>query len=467
MLSEKLKKRLFLLAVASGAINIVALVPFALGLLMLASIPTILREGIERFLAGPNRWYVLYMLLSLFYCAIIGVSLLQPDLYRRELKYIFPFLAFVMMSTLRLTEKSIVGVLRLLVFLCVFSLAFLIASLPLMGSDLSWIYTESDNMWEEYIGSTHTYLGQFVSHSAAGGFFATVFLLLFGVHSERSARKYAKRLLPAMMAILLLLLFLTRSRAFGLGVVVVIFVATTFRIRTNWVRRSVATLVFLSTIPAAGWIAWRDIQQADLLTLLGWRETVPEYNVYTRFFLWERAISDFSHSPLVGVGISRFDDEARVLWTMPVTGPRQYLDAPIEPHYFVAPFIRVNVDAFQAHTDQHAHNNYLQVLAEGGIVFFTLFVMAYATTLRALGDVVKASTGDIRGLARGVRYAIWGVAVASFFGNNLFSVIPMFLLLSIAGALCGRRRIEDRWMKASCLKKAPTMHAALRSAASG
>ena len=95
------------------------------------------------------------------------------------------------------------------------------------------------------------------------------------------------------------------------------------------------------------------------------------------------------------------------------------LDQKYSVKYLNIPFFHVNISSFTFHTDQHAHNVYLHLLAEGGIVLFGLFVLMYYTLINQLWKVYKYAIDGDKGLSIGTLYAIACVAIASLFGNNL------------------------------------------------
>jgi O-antigen ligase len=94
-------------------------------------------------------------------------------------------------------------------------------------------------------------------------------------------------------------------------------------------------------------------------------ETVSDLedpNVVSRLFYYQRALTDFSQSPIVGTGFGRFNDDLKIYSGV--------------PHllYFATSGLIVNDDA-------HAHNSYLHFLAEGGIagagLMITVWIYVY------------------------------------------------------------------------------------------
>lgn len=90
--------------------------------------------------------------------------------------------------------------------------------------------------------------------------------------------------------------------------------------------------------------------------------TDPYYGTNAaRLDIWSDALQQFSNSPLVGIGFGRFNDESVVF-----KGVKHIL--------------WVGVSGRIVNNDGHAHNSYLQFLAEGGVVglFVTMLVWWFA-----------------------------------------------------------------------------------------
>jgi O-antigen ligase len=89
-------------------------------------------------------------------------------------------------------------------------------------------------------------------------------------------------------------------------------------------------------------------------------------NIVTRFVYYQRAIEDFTQSPIVGTGFGRFNDQLKMYSGVPgllffATGGASVQD------------------------DLHAHNSYLHFLAEGGIVGLALMLAVWIAAFRWVG----------------------------------------------------------------------------------
>ena len=453
-MANEVRKTLLYFSVASGTLNILPIVPVALFMVLIYAILDILRQMRIRWLCGPAKWFVLYAFLSLVYCASIGIDILDLSLYRRELKYLFPFLGFILFSSISYPNDLSKTIRRILVFAVFGSGIFCFMSVFLRNVDLPLLYGETvltlygggaligKNMWEQYTEDQFVYIGQFLSHSAAGGFLATVGLILFGFFQADKSKTKNGLILFSSFLLVLFLLYIVKSRAFMLATAIVLLSIAISRLASNKFQRNLVLSCIVIFALILGSPFYQNIIMPDFTTPVNEQLSTPRYNVAVRFFLWAKAADDFLQSPLIGVGISRFDDVTSVLATL--TSPAEDFEplkgAPADPNYYRAPWVRINTDRFQAHTDQHAHNVYLHILAEGGILFFLLTAIAYGSAIKRVNDCQKIASNHERRLAKGVLYAFCGVFIASFFGNNLHSIIPMFMLLSISGYLSSRYR---------------------------
>lgn len=93
------------------------------------------------------------------------------------------------------------------------------------------------------------------------------------------------------------------------------------------------------------------------------------------FFIWPAAVDDFLASPLVGVGFTRFDDRPQKL----------------EGIHGV---LMINRSSHILHTNLHAHNSYLQVLSETGLLGMAL-VTGLIVSLWISADSLKPRYRDI------------------------------------------------------------------------
>ena len=92
-----------------------------------------------------------------------------------------------------------------------------------------------------------------------------------------------------------------------------------------------------------------------------------------------------------------------------------------------------------------AHNTYLQLLAELGVVGLVLFIAILASALgfaaKAARLFTRAGNGEMATLAQAILIATVGYLFAAFFDSREFSS-DLWLLLSLAAAMLGLARAE-------------------------
>jgi O-antigen ligase len=89
-------------------------------------------------------------------------------------------------------------------------------------------------------------------------------------------------------------------------------------------------------------------------------------NIVMRFAYYQRAINDFTLSPIFGTGFGRYNDQLKIYSGVPN-------------------FIYFATGGSVENDDLHAHNSYLHFLAEGGIVGLALMLGVWIATFRWIG----------------------------------------------------------------------------------
>jgi len=187
----------------------------------------------------------------------------------------------------------------------------------------------------------------FKSHNAAGGYYMIVTLLSFFYW-----RYYKKKMIFFLFFLInFIALVMTDSR----GSLIAFLLAMIYYVlekKHRYVTKNAFT-IFISMILL--YIYYIGYISSDNLNFNFQREGT----VLDRIFnLWPRAIQDFFYSPIVGIGYTRYDD-------LP------YNFEGIKYLYYI------NITDFIRHTDAHAHNSFLHILAETGIIGLTLWVLLF------------------------------------------------------------------------------------------
>lgn len=242
----------------------------------------------------------------------------------------------------------------------------------------------------------------FRSHNALGGF-VSVMLIINLVLLRRVV------MWPALLLNLWILQF-SQSRGSLLGVLLAIF--TLFLYKRGWRKTALAAplLAIAGSLAIAGfgYRVWANIGKPQILDISQFSEGISLAQgidtgsisvssvtgfgdrgatiAHRIFFIWPAAVDDFLASPVLGVGFSRFDDRPQDL-------------------HGVRGVLMLNETPDILHTNLHAHNSYLQVASETGIVGL-LFVAGILVTLwRSAGALERPYDDIVRGLLLYVLYS--------------------------------------------------------------
>ena len=191
----------------------------------------------------------------------------------------------------------------------------------------------------------------FIARNAAGGFLAMLLCLGVACYLQRRGK-----LLLGLLGFNALMLFSTYSRGSLLGAVAVfpyLFVG-----RKRWALAMLLVLLLCATFAIA-------IHNTDpSVDYMGYPFTIVNANAKTanlniRYeWLWPRALAYFRQSPIVGLGFGSFDDHIHRVTS-----------------YFGLVGLPSGITV--EHSDSHAHNSYLNFLAELGVVGLTLALAFY------------------------------------------------------------------------------------------
>ncbi|MFL9933846.1 O-antigen ligase family protein [Paraburkholderia sp. RL18-103-BIB-C] len=188
----------------------------------------------------------------------------------------------------------------------------------------------------------------FIARNAAGGFFAMLFCLGVACYLQRRSR-----LVLALLAVNALMLFSTYSRGSLLGVAVLL--PYLYFGRKRWMLATMIAAILAASIAMAIY------NTEPTVDYMGYTFTIQNQdakvaNLSIRYeWLWPRALTYFEQSPIIGLGFGSFDDH--------IGSVVSYF------HLFGVPS-----DITVEHSDSHAHNSYLNILAELGIVGLALML---------------------------------------------------------------------------------------------
>jgi len=376
----------------------------------------------------------------LIYSFLIGVEVFDPEIYRRELKFFIPLSNCFFLSQLtynKLTSKALLNCFYILIFM---NVIFLIIALIYynLKIPLDEIYPYSTNMWESYDGSWSVlYTGLFSSHTAFGGWIGTTVLLLLSliVFNKNITIKNTYFLI-SMILFLLALLFLSKSRAYSLSILFVFGIFFYRDFFKKLIFKNAIVLMMIGAVLFGGYSVGKQVQSIDIDDInIDSTGSTAETNVSIRYILWAIAINDFIKSPLIGVGATRYDDDPLVLLTFPEISDqeRSSFESPIFKESFL---LKVNVGDFQKHTDQHAHNLFLNIIAETGLLGLIILIIMILNIFSKLNSyLIMSKSNDDYIIIKYTYYSFILLLCASMFGNNFLGLIPAYITFSIFGYL--------------------------------
>ena len=212
-------------------------------------------------------------------------------------------------------------------------------------------YVAENGLLSIFMHSDDTFGSYFIARNAAGGFLAMLFCLGVACYLQQKSR-----LLLALLALNALMLFSTYSRGSLLGALAIL--PYLYLGRKRWV---LATLMACLIVASIGMAIYNTDSRIDYLgyTFTIQNQDAKVANLNIRYeWLWPRALAYFQQSPIVGLGFGSFDDHIGTVVS-----------------YFN--LLGVPSDVVIEHSDSHAHNSYLNFLAEMGIVGLALMLSFY------------------------------------------------------------------------------------------
>jgi O-antigen ligase len=212
-------------------------------------------------------------------------------------------------------------------------------------------YLEQNGMLSIFRHPTDTFGSYFIARNAAGGFLAMLFCLGVACYLQ-----HRSRLILPLIVLNGLMLFSTYSRGSLLGIIAVMPYLLCGRRR--WMLGCMLAGIIATSLAISVYytVAFTDY--------MGYMFSIDDpdakvANLDIRYeWLWPRALAYFRQSPIVGLGFGSFDDH--------ISQVVKYFDLFGQP-------LGISI----AHTDSHAHNSYLNILAELGAIGLALVLRFY------------------------------------------------------------------------------------------
>lgn len=170
-------------------------------------------------------------------------------------------------------------------------------------------------------------------------------------------------------------------------------------------RAALFSGLFIVAGSAVGWLALPVVRER-LSALINWQTDV---SVSTRLILWQKAWETFQHSPIFGVGIRQF------------------------PHMYIPEALQ------QGHVAlDHAHSNYLHILATTGIVGLCAYLYLWFSALKLsyLEQKDPKYANLDQGIYLGIFAGIISLAVSGLFEYNFGTAQVRLVLWFLLAILC-------------------------------
>ncbi|MBC8746127.1 MULTISPECIES: O-antigen ligase family protein [Paraburkholderia] len=209
-------------------------------------------------------------------------------------------------------------------------------------------YIATNGLFSIFVNPADSFGSYFIARNAAGGFLAMLFCLGVACYLQKRSK-----LLIALLVCNVLMLFSTYSRGSLLGAAAVL--PYLYFGRKRWILGSLIAVLLAASLAIAIYHTEPNVDYMGYTFAIHANDAKVN-NLNIRYeWLWPRALAYFEQSPLVGLGFGSFDDHIGSL--------ASYF------HLFAVPS-----DIVIEHSDSHAHNSFLNILAELGAVGLTLIL---------------------------------------------------------------------------------------------
>ncbi|WP_407289917.1 O-antigen ligase family protein [Raoultella planticola] len=254
----------------------------------------------------------------------------------------------------------------------------------------------------------------FISHNAAGGFYSILAAVALGMLIQTKNKIYF-----LYSGLFLFFLYSTNSR----GSIIAIGAAIAY----SFIKFKRPALVFFAfliiqfiivyeTYPV--WVTMGKIMSEQANFTLGNVSSDIDFNragtfIDRLYYLWPRAIDNFIHSPLFGMGFGSFDD-------------LYYKYINIINHV-----VAVKDGGIIRHSDAHAHNSTFTILAELGIVGYSLFILLFNEINKRIHELSSKDPIQYTCLS----LALWTCIFSSATEHRITTpaqMVPFFIIFGIS-----------------------------------
>ena len=345
--------------------------------LMILSVLLILFIGIIFFLSKPliiiqDKSVLsiliiiyIYFIISYFYSGQLASSFTDYKFLRYDGNFFFCYLSFFMLAIPFFNYKKTLNLF--------FNFLFITFSLFSLYGIFELLFGKTSIMIQTDLGAGTMFTALNYAHNATGSVYAVVslFALIFLL---QTSKKKLKILYSIVLVICLAGLFITKSRGSYIGFAVALVPVIWMNYRS--VKKFLITILILvfASLPL---IFLTGTYQRILQIFKFSLDNKTAYTTVVRVELWKKAWYLFSKSPIFGIGFGRFNDIESV----------NYFRLKGYPG-----ILSLYTDSNFVFSSSHAHNSYLQFLAETGIVGLGLLILFWVLCFRIIYKAYNFST---------------------------------------------------------------------------
>jgi O-antigen ligase len=328
-------------------------------------------------------------------------SFFDYNFYRRDGNFFITFSPLLVLSLTKLNLNLNIFLKRYIIICTIINFLFICIYLITGGT----IFLYERNLYHLL----------FFAHNAAGGFLAILSVFSYSYYKE--TKKFHTLLL---LLINLFGLYLTNSRGSILAFVVSFIIIVIFKNRHNIIivfsivifQLIIFTWGYTNITPAElnnGQVAKINVIKQDIIKK--YLNINRSYTISFRlFYIWPRAVYLFLESPIFGTGFGSYDD------------------FPYKLSNNIVP-IKFNQSDNIQHSDSHAHQSFLNILAELGIVGLLVTIILLFYIYKHINKLSDQFIKD------SLNMAFWVNIISSMTEHRLFTpsqMLPFILILGLS-----------------------------------
>jgi O-antigen ligase len=335
-----------------------------------------------------TAWALLYLMLSLGSVMIYDPqALITPDFYRYDGNFFVTFLPLIVLPILPRIKLDVVRVVKSFV-----SFALFISVAPAIYQYFTTGYSN----------------GLFVATNAFGGFLISIIAYIFAWWMGAKRKSFPS--LIFLVALTMLILSSSRGSMLGVFLGIVCFMAV--KRGQRWIPLGMISVIIITQaiIISLTYPLYINNKDSAYNAAVELSDSGKEANIYIRAYEnWPRGFYLFSNSPLVGTGVGSAND------------------FPLE--FYGDKLFQTNTSRERIYDSAHAHNTYLHILGEQGIVGLILFLLMWISVYKS---IYKRSDNTL--VRDGLLITFWALTFASFTEHRIpspsngFPFILIYLL---------------------------------------